>query len=215
MGRAFGVGHGGVCPMVDRPRSAGAFIYLEGEPAETVYYVKHGAVVLQRDADEPSRDGVAWTVRRAGALIGTEALVRATYVDSARAVTDVVLCAAPRELARAWVASRHPASGALLELVVRAQCSDVPRGAGADGNAVRRVARWLLDQPKQHGPQLPRGVVAELLGMEPETLSRALSSLASTRAIEVSRRRIDVVDAHELRAVADGGVVASRVRSAS
>jgi CRP/FNR family transcriptional regulator len=209
IGAASDVGHGGHCPMVDRRRPAGASLYVAGEPAERVWFVKHGALLLSRDADDGGGAGVAWAVRRAGSLVGVEALVRGTYLDSARALTDVTVCVATREDMDAWLRTRGPAARAVLECVLLALCADAPRRAGADGNARRRVAGWLLEQPREPGAAstagLPRQVVAGLLGMLPETLSRALGSLAKEGVVAVTRRRVEIRDVAALEAIAAGG----------
>lgn len=111
---------------------------------------------------------MAWAVRRPGSLVGVEALVRDTYLDTARAVTDVVVCVASREETQGWLHAREPAARAVLECVLLALCSDAPRRAGADGSARQRVASWLLEQPRGQSQALPRNVVAGLLGMLPE-----------------------------------------------
>jgi CRP-like cAMP-binding protein len=74
---------------------------------------------------------------------------------------------------------------------------------------VARVAAWLLDAAPGEMGALPRHVVAELLGMQPETLSRALAALAEAGAIEVTRRRIDVRDHAALEDAAHGSLRAT------
>jgi CRP-like cAMP-binding protein len=66
------------------------------------------------------------------------------------------------------------------------------------------VASWLLEQGDDRSAPLPRNVVAALLGMLPETLSRALASLASRGLIAVSRKHVEVLDAAALEQVAAG-----------
>jgi CRP-like cAMP-binding protein len=194
--------------MVDRRRPAGALLCAAGEPAEKIFFVKHGTVLLSRDPDDAGTSGVAWAVRRSGSLVGVEALVRATYLDTARAVTDVVVCVATREHMETWLRTREPAARSVLECVLLAFSADAPRRAGADGNARQRVAAWLLDQPAGASAGstagLPRNVVAGLLGMLPETLSRALAYLAKVGAIDVTRRHVGIRDVGVLEAVAAG-----------
>ena len=215
MGAASGVGRGGRCVMVDRRRTAGASLYVAGEPVEKIWFVKRGSVLLSRDADEAGGEGVAWAVRRAGSLLGVEGLVRGTYLDSARALTDVIVCIASRDEVAAWIRGHDPATlrqaegaspsspaGAVLECVLVALSGDSPRRAGADGSARQRVAAWLLDRPGGQGPGMPRHVLAGLLGMLPETLSRALASLAAQGAVEVTRKRVEIRDAAALEAAA-------------
>ena len=49
---------------------------------------------------------------------------------------------------------------------------------------------------------MPRHVVASLLGMVPETLSRALAQLARTGAIEVTRQAVRIRDSQALKEAA-------------
>jgi len=204
LGVAAGVGAGGHCPWVDGHRSAGAWIYFAGEPAERIMFVKHGMVTLSRDAGHARDDGVVWAVRRPGSLLGIEALVRPTYLDSARAVTDVVICVATREDVQDWMRTRDAAGRALLECVVHAQATDVPRRASSEGSAQQRAASWVLEQARDPQPNLPRQVVAAMLGMLPETLSRALAALAQKGLIAVTRKSVQIVDAAALELVAAG-----------
>lgn len=201
LGVAAGVGRGGRCPMVEGHRRAGASLYVAGEPAEKICMVRQGAVSLSREAGDGRGEGMTWTVRRPGSLLGVEALVRGTYLDSARAVTDIKVCVADRDDVEGWMRSRESATRAILECVLLAQCSDVPRRASSDGNACQRVATWILESRDQQ-PGLPRKVVAPLLGMLPETLSRALGTLADRGLIRVTRRQVEVLDEAALEATA-------------
>jgi CRP-like cAMP-binding protein len=190
--------------MVDRRKPAGTCLFVAGEPADTLHYVKHGAVALSRASLDKQGEGTPHAIRRAGSLVGVEALVRDTYLDTARSVTDVTVCIAQRSDMLAFL-DRTGAARALLELVLRASCADNPRRATADGSAPQRVAEWLLDGTERKAVRsIPRSVVAGLLGMKPETMSRAVASLAKRGAIVTNRMRIEVVDRALLRAIADG-----------
>ncbi|KAB2910413.1 MAG: winged helix-turn-helix domain-containing protein, partial [Kofleriaceae bacterium] len=52
------------------------------------------------------------------------------------------------------------------------------------------------------GCRVPRRVVASLIGMVPETLSRALAHLHDEKLIEVNRRSIAIIDRARLEALA-------------
>jgi CRP-like cAMP-binding protein len=91
----------------------------------------------------------------------------------------------------------------VLEQVLRAECSASPRAATTDGTAMERVARWILAESERGElSQVPRCFAAGLLGMAPETFSRALTQLAEAGAVEVTRRSLAVRDAELLRAAA-------------
>ena len=195
VGRASGTCEGLPCPFVDRERMPGESLYLEGEVADRVWFVKRGSVGLFREAGERHGEGIAWTVRGPGTLLGLECLVRKTYVDSARTLSPVTVCILSTEQALDWFRRRGEAARTALELVVGAGCYDAPRPTSSDGTAVQRVARWLIDEsPRRNGGGLPRRVVAQLLGMLPETLSRALAELKRRGAIELTRRKVAVRD---------------------
>jgi CRP-like cAMP-binding protein len=204
-GRASGVGEGGRCPLVDRPRTRGTYVYLEGEPAEKVWFVKRGCVVLSRSRPEAGADA-PHRVRGAGSFIGMEALVRDTYLDSAQITDGAILCGASRAAMNAWFRDVAPLRMA-FEAVLGANCTDTPRQCKSDGSAAERVARWILGQGVGGDASVPRRTLAGLLGMVPETFSRALGRLAEVRAIEVTRTTLKVRDAPKLRAVAERRLV--------
>ena len=190
--------------MIDRRRAAGTCLYVAGERADTFYYVKHCAVALSRAAGHEDGEAAPHAVRRTGSILGLEGLVRDTYVDTARAATEVTVCAASRADMAAWI-TRQGAALTVLECTLLTWCRDNPRRATADGNARQRVAEWLLEGAERNTSRsLPRSIVAGLLGMKPETLSRAIAALARRGAIVTNRMRIEVVDRTLLRAIADG-----------
>ena len=199
LGAAAGVAEHRTCPFAPRERESGALLYVEGESADRVWFIVSGYVALSREAGEARGSGVTWAVRRPGEMLGTEALVSETYRDSAVALNATTLCAAPREVVNAWLGPENAPARAVLQLTLRTRCNEMPRRSGADGSASRRVAAWLLDEaPGEHAPQIPRQVVADLLGMLPETFSRALARLVKLGAIVVDRRSIRVVDVDAL-----------------
>ena len=199
VGKAAGVRFGGRCPFVDRRHAAGESLYLEGEAATKVWFIKRGAVILSR-VHEPDGES-PWTVRHPGAFLGLEALVQPSYRDTARIAADATLCAAPREEADTWMGPVGMPARVALEQVLSAECGDRVRAAGADGSAVRRVARWLLE-PRAGDEGVLRRDAAGLLGMVPETLSRALSRLAHAGAVSVTRRTIAITDRQALEQMA-------------
>lgn len=198
---AFGSGH--FCPFVDRSRQSGELIYLEGEPANHVWFVKRGTIVLLRKGGENNAEGRVRAVRFPGSFIGLEALVTSRYIDSARATTNAVLCGTTREGVDVWLGAKGSPARTALELTLRAECVDLPRRAPPDGNAVERVAAWLCEEgPRGVTLGLPRRIVADLLGMRPETLSRAMAILAERGAIEVSRTKLKIVNENKLAELA-------------
>jgi CRP-like cAMP-binding protein len=193
----MGTASGGRCTWIPRTRPAGSRLYLEGAPAERVWYLKEGTVVLSRanGAGATTR----WTLRRPGDLLAPEALVSTGYADTAEALTPVTLCGMARTELDRWLGPTGSPSRTLLSLVLKTRCEETPRRASADGTSTRRLAQWILDEARGgEAPRVPRKVVADLLGMLPETLSRALAKLQAAGAVKADRRTIRVADVDAL-----------------
>lgn len=212
VGHSSGNGQGGFCPFIRIHHRAGDELYAEGDPVHHVWFIKRGAVVLSRRRGDSRAERVR-TVRFAGGFVGIESLVRSTYIDTARASGDTVLCKATCEGFEQWIGPRSSPARTALEASVQAMVRDLPPRAAADGSAAQRVAEWLTMESPQT-LTLPRRVVADLLGMRPETLSRALASLAETGAIAVSRTKLEIIDQTALVEIARTGMSPTRVTAA-
>lgn len=205
VGIASGVTERGRCPFVPRKRPAGAVLHVAGEGVERVSFIKTGAVLITRSVDEERVEGTPWAIRGVGTFLGLEGLVGTHHLDSARALTDVTLCSAPLDAVQAWLDARRPAARVVLDSVLRSGTRERPLRGNADGTALRRAASWLLENADRRLPgAMPRRVMAGLLGMRPETLSRALHTLAERGAIRHGRTSIEILDRARLRSIASG-----------
>ena len=136
---------------------------------------------------------IAWAVRRPGSFVGLEAILESSYRDTATCVSPVLAGSVSRET-----------MDALLDVNARAVLEQVLATSAGDarvwtGSATARLACWLLDaEGRELADTMPRHVIADLLGMQPETLSRALVQLARAGAIELTRRAIKILDRDRL-----------------
>lgn len=191
------------CPFIDRARRAGELIYLQSDAASRVWFVKSGTVLLARHGGDDLGEGRIRAVRFAGSFIGLEALIGGNYADTARACSDTVLCGITRGKLDVWLGPTESPARRILELSVRTNKNELPRQAQTDGSAVERVANWIYAEgPRGATLTLPRKVVADLLGMRPETFSRALATLAEGSAIAVTRYTLRITDENALRQAA-------------
>ena len=206
VGIASGIAERGRCPFVPRKRAAGAVLHVAGDGVDRVSFVKKGAVLITRSVDEERVEGTPWAIRRAGTFLGLEGLLGTHHLDSARALTDVTLCSATLEAVEAWLAARRTGARVLLDSVLRSTTRERPLRGNADGTAPRRAASWLLENADRwFTGATSRRVMAGLLGMRPETLSRALRTLAQRGAIRHGRTSIEILDRARLRSIASGG----------
>jgi CRP/FNR family transcriptional regulator len=192
------------CPFVLETCERGATLFREGDPADRVYVIRRGTVVLTRASGEAGARARA--VRRTGAFVGLEALIAPRYLDSARASEPTAACRAPLAAVDDWLGAPGTPARLALEQLLRSEVDEPLHAASPDGTAIERVARWILDEAQGGAPRaLPRRDVAGLLGMVPETLSRALAALVRAGAITTNRRHLRVVDAQALRTAAGLG----------
>lgn len=79
-------------------------------------------------------------------------------------------------------------------------------------NAQLRVAHYLLGEYRRQGEpatfalEASKKDIAGLLAVQPETLSRSLTELRRSGAIEMDARRVSIVDANALERIARGSV---------
>lgn len=193
----------GRCHFATRQVARDEIIFEQGQPADAIWVIKDGTVLLSRASSVDGTSVRAHAIRKPGDLIGLEGLIRPTYADQARAITPLTLCGARREHIDRWLGPPGTPARAVLEQTVRMMSGDPPRAAGSDGSAVRRLARWLVAESEQgRAPAIPRQVLADLLGMVPETLSRSLAELARSGAVNATRRHIVIASDAALRVAA-------------
>jgi len=124
-------------------------------------------------------------------LLGLEALLDQPMPYQVWALTDVVLCSLDSDAFKGWVGSTKSPLGATLDFSLQEAARRVGERQALQGTAVRRVARFLMQHTEAgyDGEPLktPQGVLAGILGMRPETLSRALAELREAGALSPGR----------------------------
>jgi CRP-like cAMP-binding protein len=167
-------------------------LYTQGETASQVFFIRRGTVML-------TRGDQARAVRKDGTFVGLESLVDGTYADSANVMAPTMICAVDRTAFESWLGEPGaPVRVAFMQILGEA-ASALPRPTARADAATKRVAHWLATAAPDGEQRVPRRHTAELLGMVPETLSRALARLAAEGLIDVGRRGVRVDDMAGLR----------------
>jgi len=161
----------------------GAVLFEQGDEPEFLHMVLEGRVGLQASVGPDAKTMVE--LFGPGELFLAPAVVlRLPYLASAVALTEIRVMMIPAETFRDGVARRHELCRATTELLARHwrlmvdQVVDIKLRSAED-----RVARFLARRvPEEMGTgyaELPetRIAIAARLGMTPETLSRALTTL--------------------------------------
>lgn len=192
------------CPYRDTRREAGSVLLYQGQKAPSILYLRRGQVVLSTTAASGAE--VSCAVRGPDTLLGLEALVDAPMPYQVWALTDVVLCMLDADAFATWVGSTRSPLGATLGFALKEASRRVGERQALEGTAVQRVARFLLQHSEaaNGGEPLrtPQRLLAGILGMRPETLSRALSELRLAGALAAGRGGLRIRDLERLRQLA-------------
>jgi CRP/FNR family transcriptional regulator len=190
------------CPCKEQHAAAGDTLIEQGELPGAVMLLKKGLVGLCTVSDKGVETGC--TVRGPKTLIGFESIfsMRTTY--RVWAVTDLTVCKAPSERFGPWIGSIATPLGAVMRLGVEEANRRVTERLDRGGSAVERIASLLLRRCvnlQQQRLELSQRLLARVLSMTPETVSRALGKLQAAGAVS-STRPIVVGDVDQLRVFA-------------
>jgi CRP/FNR family transcriptional regulator len=197
--------------VVERTFAPGQMIFLEGEPGQGLWFLRRGRVRIYRMSPEGREQGLC--VMRAGMCCGCPLFYGETNPASAEALDPVTmyfvraggaltLAEQDPEIGRAFFGVFARGEQILSSLVVSLSCSHL----------TGRLARLLLEQSEEpRARAVPGGVpavslshqdLAGLLGTSREVVTRTLDRLARTRAVQLGRRRILILDPAKLRTLA-------------
>jgi CRP/FNR family transcriptional regulator, cyclic AMP receptor protein len=198
----LGVASQGRCRLTPTMREAGATLCAQGERPRNVYFVKEGFVSLS--AVSPRGSEVQLALRGPASLLCTDAMHNAPSPYEVKALSRVKLCGIAGDQMSAWIGPDRSPARAVLDLLLaegRVQRDEVNYRQGDCLSRVARFAlahaRFLADRPNAVRKQ----VVARLLGMRAETLSRCLTRLERDGVVDASRG-VRVLDARRLATIA-------------
>jgi CRP-like cAMP-binding protein len=164
--------------------------------------LRAGEVILR--ALSATGDETTLGLRGPESLLGLEAVEDAPSPVEVRAATDVTVCAIDPSLFRRWLGPERTPAATMLSYAVQEAGRRGAERVSLTGDASARVARFLLDRfeaTERKAIEVPLQVVASLLSMRPETLSRILSQFRSAGALAPGRT-VMLADIAQLRALA-------------
>ncbi len=193
----------GRCAFAPKTCKADTVLLAQGQEPDHVGFLREGLVATT--AVDANGD-VTWaSLRGPRSLVGFEAFVHTPTTAETRALSDVEWCSAPKATVAALLA--EPASAMVFFRLALTEVLDQRKDVALHtGSVAHRVARVIQEcerllGPRRGGHRLAKAQVAALVGVRPETLSRALRELHDRRIVA---NGIEVLDAEALSALANG-----------
>jgi len=185
-------------------------LFRDGDPATHIYLIGGGLV---KTFKSPSGNRVQIVnILGPGDVVGTEALTRTEYCESAATLARSLLFKCEKNRFHDFVRARPALSVALIKLLNRdnASLQTLLCDLGTKKALPRVASCLLLFMEKQVKPgetrpfNLPisRQEMGAYLGLSPETVSRQLKDLTSSRIIRLDHRRLTVLDLDNLKSIA-------------
>jgi CRP/FNR family transcriptional regulator, cyclic AMP receptor protein len=205
---SLGVASQGRCRFTPSTRESGATLCAQGERPRTVYFIKEGFVALS--AVSPKGSELVLTLRGPTSLLCTEALSGEPSPYEVRALSRVKLCGISGDAMSQWIGPDRSPARVVLDLLLAESKMQRDEVNFRQGDCLSRVARFALAHAKflaDRPNAVRKQVVARLLGMRPETLSRCLTKLEKDGVLDASRG-VKVVDPRRLAAIAMEDVAA-------
>lgn len=194
------------CRLRDIPK--GTAIFHENEEAQGLFIVVEGVAKITRCTQE-GREVVLFLVRRGQSLGESGVFPHSTHPTDAHAVTRLKLLFIPAAILENLILT-HPQTALhlLAALSLRLRMFSHKIKTERQGNATRRLATYLLHRSQLHGGsdqvrlEVSREVLANLLGLARETLSRQLTRLATAGIIELQGKNVLLLRRDELTRIA-------------
>ena len=195
----------GACVFARKRVKANSVLASQGQSPAEIGFVRDGIVTL---TSVDSMGQHTWAAMRGPrAMLGFEALANTPAECEVRALTEVDVCRATPDAVRLL---RLGAAGAkvLLDLALTEVCEQRLDIGLRTGRVENRVARFALRFEQLVGradstKPLSKALVAALIGIRPETLSRVLTRFHARGLLEVSNG-IRVLKPVALRAMTQG-----------
>ena len=194
----------------DRRVERGSIIFSQGAKASGMFLVLHGTVRIFQVSPEGRE--VMLHIVEPGQTIAEAAVFQqaAVYPASAQALKASRLLYIPAQEIIRMVTERPQLALRMLG-ALSARLREFTRMLHEQqhGTAQSRLAGWLLDQARRQESTsvtlgISREVLAGMLGLTRETLSRTLSRLRDMGCLEVDRRTLRIVDMECLKRLEEG-----------
>lgn len=184
----IGLAYPGRCAFVPVQWPARALLLGAGERSSQLFFVREGLVAIgsREDKDAPL------VVRGPRSLFGLESLREEPAVADVWALTPVRVCTLAAKEAAAWVGGPDTPARAMFDLLADEVLQRQREQFWREGDVLVRLARLLLalEEGSPKGSPLSKQLLARILAMRPETLSRCLRRLEASGLIDAATTHV-------------------------
>jgi CRP-like cAMP-binding protein len=200
--------------MVEGHLDAGAYLFMEGEPADRLYLLTAGRVKMIKHS--PDGHETILALFDAGQIVGeVGVLAGGTYPATAQALEPVTTLSLARQTYVRLVQEQPALAWSLIEeLGRRLQGAHEAMRSLAVEKVEQRIARLLLRLAAASGKKQEDGVyitvpltrreIADMTGTTVETAIRVMSKLRRLGLVDSEQGQIRILRAHPLVLLADG-----------
>jgi CRP-like cAMP-binding protein len=185
-----------------RTHPQGTILEVDGDGDE-ILYVASGDVLTT--AFDDMGNVISSCLHSEGDFIGLERLVGVAPPYEVLALVEIEVARTTAPKLRNWHEGDPKNQTAILHQALRGMARSIDQQVMLRGTAVERTARFLdrIHESEAAHLTLPRRVIARLLHVRPETLSRALRQLQDAGAIETTPSAIAIHEPAVLRSFAN------------
>lgn len=175
----------------------GVVLFLENEPADFLHVVLDGTVELF--AGSAKRETTLDIIHPVGVFILAAVLNDEIYLQSARTLEPSEILMIPAQRIRAAMESDHGFARSIVMELAKSYRRTIKDLKGMKlRTGAERLANWLLRAEREQGGKgrveirVEKRILASRLGMTPENLSRAFSTLR-LHGIRIDGSRVEIV----------------------
>jgi len=197
--------------FVERQYRKNQVIFQEEETGDYMYLVLSGKVKVSKKSSTGDRESIL-AIHKAGDFFGEMSLLDGkTAPATVSAMEDARIVSVGGEDFRKYLLGNEKVMLQIIQVLCARLRQEWQKQSRSNDSADARIAAELLDLAARHGVRDARGVIidlkvthqdlAEMVSTSRETVSRLLTALRKDGIIDVTSRRITILDERRLAAV--------------
>ena len=198
------------CRVIEREYKKGRIIFMEGEPGESVYFLKEGLIKLSKQTID-GREHILHLVHPGDVFAEVVIFDSGSYPATAEVVEDAFVGLIRNEDMYAVISAHSDVGLEMLKIMARRLREAQEKVMNlALNDTARRLALVILGLAEERGVKDENGIIiipvqltnqefANLIGTSRETVSRIINSFKRSGALEIERQQIILYKKDKLR----------------